>query len=252
MQPAWAPLQNLPGSPPAGDEVWVFSVSTAPGPHLDGLGPLLDDYESQRAGRLRSARARAEFVNGRGFLRLLLGGLLGHDPRGVRLATAGNGKPVLAETTGLPLFFNIAHSHGMGLLAVASHAELGVDIERLRDVTDRASLARRYFHPSEVICLEGLTGEAQQRLGFFHAWTRKEAFLKATAVGIGFGLDRVEVTLEPGHPARLLRIDGCEQTAAPWTLEHLEPGEGWLAALALRAPCGKLVTAHADLAKMME
>ena len=71
--------------------------------------------------------------------------------------------------------------------------------------------------------------------------------MKATGTGIGFGLDRVEVTLGPEVNARLIRIDESEDAAVGWTLRHLEPGNGWMAALALKAPCGRLVTSHVDL-----
>jgi 4'-phosphopantetheinyl transferase len=244
----WPDLIRLPDTGPRDGEVWVWSFPTTGGPFLPRLETLLNDQEAQRANRLRSNRAQAEFVSGRGLLRLVLGRLLNCPPQAVRLSTTGNGKPVLApDQSKAPLHFNIAHSHGMGLLALAGHAELGVDIEKVRPVGDQDSLARRYFHPNEVQHLEGLSVEAERRLAFFHGWTRKEAFLKATATGIGFGLDRVEVTLGAEVPARLVCIDNSEENARGWTLKHLEPSNGWMAALALKAPCSRLVTGHARL-----
>ncbi|MFM8932842.1 MAG: 4'-phosphopantetheinyl transferase family protein [Gemmataceae bacterium] len=241
----WPGVTALPSSLPNPGEVWVWSFTTIDGTHIRGLENLLDEHECQRAQRLRSARARAEFVSGRGLVRLALGKLMDLDPRSVQLSSIGNGKPVLAAESVPPLVhFNLAHSHGMGLLALSIHAELGVDIEKIRAVADMDSLARRYFHPNEVAKLRILEEDEARRLAFFHAWTRKEAFLKATAAGIGFGLDRVEVTLGGDQPARLVRIDGSEEKARNWTLEHLAPSDGWMAALALQAPCTRLVTGH--------
>lgn len=243
--PSWPGIMELPGSPPRPGEVWVWSFSTTDGAHIPALEKLLDEHETLRAQRLRSARARAEFVSGRGLVRMALGRLLDRYPGSVRLSSIGNGKPVLAgDSATAALHFNIAHSHGMGLLALACHAELGVDIEKIRPVTDMDALARRYFHPNEVTKLRGLENEDARRQAFFHAWTRKEAFLKATGAGIGFGLERMEVTLEAGQPARLIQIDGCEGEAGHWTLEHLAPNSGWMGALALKAPCLRLVTGH--------
>jgi len=122
---------ELPGSPPRPGEVWVWSFSTTDGAHIPALEKLLDEHEILRAQRLRSARARAEFVSGRGLLRMALGRLLDRYPGSVRLSSICNGKPVLAgDSATAALHFNIAHSHGMGLLALACHAELGVDIEK--------------------------------------------------------------------------------------------------------------------------
>ena len=248
LNPAWQMLEMLPTQRPQGDEVWVWSFSTLGGSFLPALEALLDDREAQRAGRLRSNRAQAEFVSGRGLLRLAMGKILGLPASEVRFGSVGNGKPVLdGSQTHQELHFNLAHSHGMGLLAIASHAGVGVDVERLRVVSDQVSLAKRYFHPNEVAHLEMLQADGDRLEAFFHAWTRKEAFLKATGTGIGFGLDRVEVTLGPEVTARLVRIDESEDAAVSWTLRHLEPGNGWMAALALKAPCGRLVTSHVDL-----
>ncbi len=241
----WPGLTDLPGTPPIHGEVWVWSFFTTDGPHIPALENLLDEHEAERARRLRSPRARAEFVSGRGLVRLVLGKLTGRDPRSVRLSSTGNGKPVMAaESTPAHIHFNLAHSHGMGLLALCTHAELGVDIEKIRPVSDMDSLAKRYFHPNEVAKLEEMAEEVPRRLAFFHAWTRKEAFLKATAAGIGFGLNRVEVTLGGNQPARLERIDDCQDKAREWSLEHLAPSEEWMAALALKASWSRLVTGH--------
>lgn len=249
LSPRWPQVVTLPKAPPPTRTVWVWSFSTQAGPHLESLEKLLDNTEAQRANRLRSARAQAEFVNGRGLLRLALGRMLDREPRSLEFSSTGNGKPVLASgpETG-PLHFNLAHSHGMGILALATHAEVGVDIERLREIAEWNSLARRYFHPEEVAHLDGLSDERERLEAFFHAWTRKEAFLKATGAGIGFGLDRVRVTLGAGAAARLVHLDNDENAAGAWTLSHLDPEAGWMAALALKAPCEAVVTGHVDLA----
>jgi len=67
---------------------------------------------------------------------------------------------------------------------------------------------------------------------FFNAWTRKEAYLKATGEGL-VGLGKVEVSLIPGEPAAVLRIEGSAQPARRWSMHHLLPARGYMAALAV-------------------
>ena len=103
------------------------------------------------------------------------------------------------------------------------------------EATTAEQLAERFFHPNEVAALRALPGH-QRVDGFFHAWTRKEAFLKATGKGISYGIDRVEVTLTPGDPARVLALDGDRGAAAAWSLETFAPAPGYLGSVAMSVP----------------
>src|SRR5262249_25500618 len=101
-------------------------------------------------------------------------------------------------------------------------------------------LAARFFHPNEVEALRELP-VLQQPDGFFNAWTRKEAFLKATGKGISYGIDRVEVTLRPGEDPRVLSIDGDRQAATTWSLQTLAPGANYVGAVVLQGQWQRLV-----------
>ena len=97
--------------------------------------------------------------------------------------TNAYGKP------GLPgvkdLHFNVSHA-GDWVVCAVSHQELGVDVERLRDIDLR--LAERFFHASEVRRLAQAGGTRRRDL-FFELWTAKEAFLKADGRGLQRALD---------------------------------------------------------------
>lgn len=88
------------------------------------------------------------------------------------------GKPKVEGLTGV--YFNISHS-GDYVLCVVSDAEVGVDIER-RGVA-RMNVARRFFHPGEVACLEALRVE-EQYIRFFDYWSVKESYLKFKGTGL--------------------------------------------------------------------
>jgi 4'-phosphopantetheinyl transferase len=227
--PAW-PAAAAPPSLAVGEvHVWRVSLERPAG-EVDRLAAALAPDEQARADRFRVERARREFVAARAALRGILGGYLAADPARLTFRLGPQGKPSLVDA-GPALHFNLSHSHGLALVAVTCVGEVGVDVEQVRPLADMLPLAERYFAPAEVQILLALPAELQ-REAFFNAWTRKEAFLKAVGVGLSYGLDRVELTLAPGEPARFLRIEGDTGRAARWALHALAPAPGYVAALA--------------------
>jgi 4'-phosphopantetheinyl transferase len=94
-------------------------------------------------------------------------------------------------------------------------------------------IALRFFSSRAVELLlnqpENIRDEA-----FFRCWTRKEADIKARSEGMSIPLDQFKVSFLPGDPPEILRIKDDPQAAARWSLFHLEPGEGYTAALAVK------------------
>ena len=200
---------------------------------LDALEPRLPELwltlcatERQRAERFVFERDRKRFVLGRGLLREILASYAGIRPEVLVFECGDRGKPFLREPA--DLFFNISHSDAAFVAAVGS-CELGIDVERVRPVSDAAQLAERFFTAAEAEFLKGLTGDRQQA-AFFRIWTQKEAFLKATGEGIT-GLQRVEVALPEDEG--LSKIDGCSAIASQWLVRRFVPFPGFAAALAV-------------------
>jgi 4'-phosphopantetheinyl transferase len=209
--------------------VWAFDLERPDG-EVERLARVLSPDESERAGRYLIPAGRRQFVVARALLRRILGAYLDAPPHRLAFTTGPQGKPTLKEHPGL--YFNLSHSHGLALVAVTRHAEVGVDVEAVRPHPTHRELADRFFAPSEAAILRGLPIEHSLH-AFFHGWTRKEAVLKATGMGLSYGSERVEVTLLPHQPARLLSLDGQSAPAASWSLETFTPAPGYVAALAL-------------------
>lgn len=155
---------------------------------------LLDDEERARADRFRFERDRRRFIMRRGLLRTLLADRLDCAPKAIRFTHNAFGKPALH---GSDLRFNMSHSHGLALYAVARGAELGCDIERQDERIDIDGTASSLFAPGELGALERLP-PGQRHSGFFRCWTRKEAYVKALGQGLSHRLDGFDTSSPDG------------------------------------------------------
>jgi 4'-phosphopantetheinyl transferase len=206
-----------------------------PQPEVERLHRLLDDEERARAARFRFDKHRRRFIVGRGFQRIVLGDYLGIDAGAIQLSYGPKGKPYLAGPWRGRLHFNLSNSSEMALLGVNVEREIGVDVEKLREVHEMEALAERFFSRREAPVLLALPEERKVE-GFFNCWTRKEAYLKAVGTGLSAPLDRFDVTLAPGEAPRMLALEESAEKAASWSLCHLEPAEGYLGAFAIEVP----------------
>jgi 4'-phosphopantetheinyl transferase len=237
MHPQWQPATHPP--PLTTDEVHVWRVALDIGdPWLSRLREILADDERQRADRFHFEKDRRHFTAARGVMRILLAGYLARRPEEVRFAYSNYGKPRLADESNLR--FNLTHSHGLALLAVTHGREIGVDVERLREMEgDGEPLAQRFFSPREAAVLRSLPPQLR-REAFFHCWTRKEAYIKAQGKGLLLPLDQFDVSLHPDEPAALLATQHDPQEAQRWSLRSLFPGEGFVATVVVEGHLWRL------------
>ena len=197
----------------------------------DLLQTLTPD-EREKAGGFRFQKDRDHFVVARGLLRVILAGYLQARPQQLRFIYGAHGKPSLAdEFGGGALQFNLSHSHGQALYAVACRRQVGVDIEQVRSDFTWLEIARRFFSPGEVDTLGSLPPE-QQTEAFFNCWTRKEAYIKARGEGLSLPLDQFSVSLAPGEPAALLSCSRPQESLR-WSLQGVKVGQGFVASLAV-------------------
>jgi len=137
------------------------------------------------------------------------------------------------------LRFNCSHSGDWALVALARGIELGVDLEQHQPMSDAADVAKKFFTTAEINELNHLPF-ALKTAGFFNCWTRKEAFVKARGEGLGFGLARFDVSLAPGGPARILRVDQDRGESCGWVLGEFNPAPGFVGAVVVQSEMGRL------------
>ena len=230
--------ENLWHSPPKNlvlskDDVHVWRADLdLPTWRLQPLVQTLSSDEQVRADRFYFEKDRKYFIAGRGLLRTILGHYLDLEPSQLQFSYSSRGKPTLVNTnTPEALCFNLSHSNGLALYAVTRSRSIGIDLEHVRPMPDAEKLAKRFFSPHEYAVISTLLPEQKQE-AFFNAWTRKEAYLKATGDGLA-GLEQVEVSLTPGETAALLSIQGDRQAASRWSMYQLTPALNYIAALAV-------------------
>lgn len=156
---------------------------------LGAYTELLDPVELDRMNRFRFDTDRERFILGHGLLRTLLGGYLERDPSLIRMARGPFGKPYLERKS---LRFNLSDTKDAVIIAFATDMELGADIETMTREVDHRAVSEHYFTVPEV---RNIQEAAEPKRRFLELWTRKEAVLKASGVGIMEDL-------------RVLRVDG--------------------------------------------
>lgn len=194
------------------------------------LQGLLHVDERQRIERLVNHGARRRMTVARAALRSILAQYVPEPAGALTFAYGPHGKPALQDWPDLG--FNLSHAHVLALCAVALGRTVGVDIEYRRRLIDEDAIARRFFASEEYAVYASLPPE-QRASGFFNAWTRKEAFIKAIGDGLSRPLDEFLVTLRPGNAPRLLTIKTAPQETNRWTLFDLPCPSGYTAALVI-------------------
>lgn len=212
---------------PGAVHVWTADLDRD-SPDSTTLARILDPDESARARRFYFEHDQRHFAAARGILRILLGRYLELPPGDVCFGYGPRGKPFVSVPA-TAVRFNLSHSHGRAMFVFAREREVGIDLEagaRLKD--DWPGLARRVFSAREQAELAALPAE-QRRGAFLNGWTRKEAYLKATGLGIVDGLQSIEITLGPALECRLL----AGPAGGWWSLHDLRSDPGFAAALAV-------------------
>ena len=217
--------------PPGELHLWRLSLEL-PAAAQAAAEAMLAPEEQQRAARFHFAADALAFTAARGQLRQVLGAYQDCAPAALTFAANEYGKPHLSAPL-VPLHFNLAHSGTWALVSLSAAEPVGVDVEAIRPLTDRAAIARRFFAPGEAQRLAALP-EPEQEAAFFRCWTRKEAYIKARGLGLTLPLDAFEVTLDPGQP-RLLWVQGAAAEPAAWQMAEPTMPAGYAAAIAVRA-----------------
>lgn len=205
-------------------DIWLLDTVTLSASSYDWEA-VISIEEQQRANRFHFKEDQRAFIIYHACKRIILSHYLEMAPKEIVIELQEKGKPFIKNEA---LAFNLSHTKEMGLLAVSSHVDIGVDIEKIKASANYLEIAKRFFHPEEYDHLVKIENIHDQQKTFFMVWTAKEAILKATGQGIAAGLHHFSVWQDSSHPQRLKHTH-----PNPIALARLEVPEHYVAALAI-------------------
>jgi len=196
---------------------------------------MLSQDERDRAARFQSGELRRRWIVAHAAVRSILASYARSEPRSLQFRVGKYGKPEL-DGASRNISFNLSRTRGMALLAITDTRCVGIDAETVHPDIDIEGISRRFFTRDEADQISALAPDAQVT-AFFACWTRKEAFVKATGIGLSLPLNSFRVTVRADQPVRLISLDGDRPER--WALLDLSQS-GIAAALAVEAPAPPL------------
>jgi 4'-phosphopantetheinyl transferase len=186
---AWHRPKAFPPHPGSTLHVWRVDLNRLKESSLEI--DLLSIDEVGRANRLRASKSRWRFQASRIALRKILAAYMECTPSELKFGYGDAGKPTLKahhkDRELANLSFNLSHSDQLALLAVSGTGSVGVDVEKIRERPAIDRIVQRHFSPKER---EGwlMLGTSDRLTEFYRVWTRKEALLKASSLGLSWPL----------------------------------------------------------------
>ncbi|MGW1500965.1 4'-phosphopantetheinyl transferase family protein [Streptomyces mirabilis] len=218
-------------------------------PAPDALAVLTLE-EQARAFRFRQPDRGAAYAVAHATARRCLAAQLRSSPELIRFGRLpcpgcerpGHGRPTI-DWPRTSWESSLSRSGPHWLFAATDGARIGVDIERLRPV-DLDRLGSAVLSETEREYLAGLEPALRQR-AFMRCWTRKEAIVKASGIGIEADLRRVES--QPSQPVAVVEheVAGCPTSS--WSVRDLPVGSECCASLALPAQTESTSAADPDI-----
>lgn len=160
-------------------KIYFLDITTVTEAEFELWYSQMSSEKKLAADRLQNKTKRLSKIAADALCRKAISENCGIPCQDIVFGTKEKGKPfaVNAETE-----FSISHSGNMVACAV-SDKEIGIDIEKIRDVNPRATA--KFATDSEINYINSDSD------GFFKIWTLKEAYFKCIGTGLGSDIKSV-------------------------------------------------------------
>ncbi|MFB8038367.1 4'-phosphopantetheinyl transferase family protein [Streptomyces sp. NPDC056004] len=199
---------------------------------------ILSAEERRRVAAFRDPLRSVHYATAHAEVRRCLAGILGCDPARIRFGRrpcagcgrAGHGRPYISRPR-TRWEFSLSRSGPHWVCAAAEGVRVGVDLERVRPM-DVSSLTPAILSAGERRHIGGVPPEFRAA-EFIRCWTRKEAVVKASGIGIEAELGAIDV--DPGRVGAKVnhRVTGCEFDT--WSVTDLPARADLMSAIAVPA-----------------
>lgn len=154
---------------------------------------IMSKYEKEQVARFQFYEDQMRCAAGKIVTRLLLAQYLEVQNKKIIICRERFGKPYHCKIDKKKsIHFNISHSGDIVLIGFSYFPKIGVDIERIALFSEYRDVARNLYAKEEILAIE----EHMTQDVFYQYWTAKEAFLKATGIGLLKGMDFFSVENE--------------------------------------------------------
>lgn len=211
--------------------IWRYTVNSQDY-MAEKAKPILSTEEREKATRFMQEKHAIKYVCNHRFMRNVLATYLNIPAAEIRFNHTELGKPYIENSN---LFFNLSHRNKYGLLAIFKDAEVGVDIEYIKELQDVATFSSYSFSEQEKAMIFKENKTNQDIL--FTFWAFKEAFIKATGTGLSVDISKINLADFFCKEINKLPNDGSRL----WTLKRLDGEEGYKAAFATTGQVDKLI-----------
>ncbi len=184
---------------------------------------ILSPDEQHRADRFYFHRHRRRYINAHSLLRLILARYVNAQAIELEFSIGEKGKPELINTSMLQ--FNLSHSEDMAILAIGQKYPLGIDLEYF-SARPYFGIGKQLFSNEENQALRNAPSTLTPLI-FFNLWVQKEAFIKASGLGLSYPTKQFNVPVLSQKPETIM--DALHQRT--WQMVTFMPEVGCCAAL---------------------
>lgn len=223
-----------------GNEVSVYWIAIPPMAQTSLADRAIDWLDDEELRTYRSYRVefkKMEFMTGRILMKSLLAERCSFpSPRRIRFRKNQYGKPLLDHARMKGEYpdnpgFNLSHTTLFVACAVLDSGEVGIDVEDIG--RDNLNLMNGVFTEREIEYVESRVSAQEKREAFYEVWTRKEAYVKATGLGLTIPLRSFEVPFVE-----------CSDTQDGWTYFSDRLSEQYVISVAVKERAGVVWRRH--------